>query len=303
MKTNPLLPLGFGDIRHLLDEMNNDYRFVTKEFGFVRSFANVKEIANKMLMVFNQPYRLIEGRLIFIKKGTATINLNLREYRLTAPMVVLFSPGTVGEIKSISPDYDFAMLTFCNSFMESYRRDTLLQSYNQRQLCLCIPLQEKDKLRMEELCNLFWNILHDTPFQESLVKEMTLLLLKQIDIYRQRDLCVEHKNLPHIKEVLNRFIDLVNTYAIQERNIPFYADKMCMSPHYLSTVIRKASGQTVMNWINRAVIQEAKILLLHSDLQIIQIADKLNFPNASFFCKFFRHQTGMSPGEYQKTRE
>lgn len=300
MKENLLLSLGFGDIQHLLDGMNDKYKFVEKEFGFVHSYAGVKDIARKMLIV-GQPYRLLEGRFLFIRRGNARINLNLREYRLEAPMVVLFSPGTVGEVKDFSPDYDFAMFTFCNSFMENFRLEGLLKSYSQRQLCLCIPLQENEGKRMETLCNLFWDILHDHPYPQDMIKEMILLIFKQLDIYRQEYTAIERQPQSRQEEVLNRFIDLVNKYAITERKISFYADKLCLTPHYLSAIIREASHQTVMDWINRAVIQEARILLRHSNLQISQIAYQLNFPNTSFFCKYFRRLTGTSPGEYQKT--
>ena len=88
-------------------------------------------------------------------------------------------------------------------------------------------------------------------------------------------------------------------YARTERNIDFYADRLFLSPHYLSGLVRETSGKTVMDWINRSVILEAKVLLKHSNLLTYQIADELNFPNPSFFSKFFKRMTGMTPGEYR----
>ena len=81
----------------------------------------------------------------------------------------------------------------------------------------------------------------------------------------------------------------------------FYADRLCLSPRYLSSVIRDVSGRTVVEWVNQAVILEAKVLLKHSDLLTYQIADELHFPNPSFFSKFFKRMTGMTPQEYQRT--
>lgn len=300
MAENKLIPLDFGQIKDLVSSMNNEYRFIHHSFGFVKSFAGVKDVIQQWAF-FEQPYRLIEGRIMYLFKGEACINLNLRERHLKAPMAIVISPGTIGEIKSFSSDCDFSMFAFQNSFMDSFRRESLLQLYSQRRLCLCIPLQETDRLRMETLWNLFWDILHDQPLPEEMIKEMILLIFRQIDVYRQQYISDNKQTVSRQEDVLNHFIDLVNEYAIQERKIPFYADKLCLTPHYLSTIIRKTSHQTIMDWINRAVIQEAKLLLRHSDLQISQISDKLNFPNVSFFCKFFRRLTGMSPGEYQKS--
>lgn len=299
MKANPLMLLGFNEIQDLLDGQSNNYRFIHPDLGFIHSSTGVKEVIGKKI-IFNQPYRLVEGRIIFVRKGWAQINLNLREQLLKAPMVVVYSPGMVGEVKNFSPDVDFSMLAFRNSFMENVRQEGVLKDYNRRQLNLCLPLQEKDAERMKQLMDLFWEMLHDKPFPTAMIKEMILLLCRQIDCYRQHHMETEQAGLSRQKDILNRFIDLVNTYALQERKVTFYADKLCLTPHYLSAIVRQSSRQTIMDWINRAVIQEAKILLLHSDLQISQIADRLHFANASFFCKYFRRLTGMSPGEYKK---
>ena len=101
------------------------------------------------------------------------------------------------------------------------------------------------------------------------------------------------------EEIFQRFISLVNAYSKRERNVSFYADKLCLTPRYLNTVIRQASQQTVMDWINQSIILEAKVLLKHSNRLVYQISDELNFPNPSFFSKFFKRMTGMTPHEYQ----
>lgn len=297
MKEN-LMDLDFDRIQNILEEMNNHFRFARKDFGFVRSFKGVREVAEQLMQI-GQPYRLIEGRIMFLRKGRVHIRLNLREQFLQAPVAVILSPGTVGEVIDFSDECDFAIIAFRDTFMEKFRRESFLQSYYQRRLCFCIPLQECDRLRMETLLSLLWDILHDTPYPEDITREMILLLFKQIELYRQKYLPDRINPVSHQEDILTRFIDLVNEYAVKERKIPFYADKLCLTPHYLSFLIRRTSGQTVMNWINRAVIQETQIQLLHSNLRISEIADRLNFPNASFFCKYFRRLTGMSPQEYR----
>ena len=92
----------------------------------------------------------------------------------------------------------------------------------------------------------------------------------------------------------------MNQHSKHERSVNFYADKLSLTPHYQSSVIRETSGQAVLQWINQAVILEAKVLLKHSNLLVFQISDELNFPNPSFFSKFFKRMTGMTPAEYQK---
>ena len=104
------------------------------------------------------------------------------------------------------------------------------------------------------------------------------------------------------EDIFQRFISLVNACSKKERNVNFYADKLCLTPRYLNTVVRQASQQTVMDWINQSIILEAKILLKHGNRLVYQISDELNFPNPSFFSKFFKRMTGMTPHEYQNSK-
>ena len=109
------------------------------------------------------------------------------------------------------------------------------------------------------------------------------------------------ERLTHQESIVQQFSSLVTSYSKTERNVGFYADKLCLTPRYLNTLIRQTSQQTVMDWINQSIILEAKVLLKHSNLLVYQISDELNFPNPSFFCKFFKRMTGMTPQEYQKS--
>ncbi|MBO6051993.1 MAG: AraC family transcriptional regulator [Bacteroidales bacterium] len=103
---------------------------------------------------------------------------------------------------------------------------------------------------------------------------------------------------PRRMVVLNRFFDLVEKYFATERQISFYADKLCLAPKYASQVIRQASGKMAGDWIQERVILEAKLLLLDGHHNVQQVADALNFSSQSFFGKYFKSATGMSPKEY-----
>ena len=90
-------------------------------------------------------------------------------------------------------------------------------------------------------------------------------------------------------------------YCERERNIPFYAEQLYITPYHLSAVISRQSGKSVMYWINRATVLRAKVLLKSDDLKTNEIADRLNFPYHSTFTKFFKRETGMSPQEYRES--
>ena len=103
------------------------------------------------------------------------------------------------------------------------------------------------------------------------------------------------------RAMFEQFIKLVSEYHTMYRNVGFYADKLCLTPKYLSRLIKDASGRSAPDWIDAYVILEAKNLLKYSSMAIKEIVFKLNFPNQSVFYKFFKARTGMTPTEYRNS--
>ena len=100
-------------------------------------------------------------------------------------------------------------------------------------------------------------------------------------------------------ELFDRFLCLVNNHCRHERAIAFYADKMCITPRYLGAAVKAASGITAKQWIDRAVTANAKVMMKYGSGQVADVAYGLGFPNVSFFCKFFKRATGLTPMEYR----
>lgn len=299
MKSNRLLLLALRQIRERVGESHNAYRFLILELGLLRSIHGIADVV-RFLSVEGQPYRLTEGRVVYFRAGTLRLRINLRELEFKAGDFLVVSPGTVFEFLYVSSDLDLAMLAFSNSLMESWQKEELLQVYLQGRLFLHLSLTEQESRRMEQIFALLWEVVHDRPFPKESVQSLISLVFHQTDSFRGRGLEADKQKRTRQEEVFNRFLELVNKYAIHERNCTFYADRLCLTSRYLSTLVRQASGRTVMNWVNEAVVQEAKLMLRHTDKLVYQIADELNFPNASFFCKYFRRMTGMTPNDYRQ---
>lgn len=105
-----------------------------------------------------------------------------------------------------------------------------------------------------------------------------------------------NKHAGYFKE----FMILLGQNYKKERSVGFYAERMHLSPKYFTTLVKRTSGLTAAEWISRYVILEAKNLLKYSTMNVQEIAYSLNFPNQSFFGKYFKHHTGMTPSEYKK---
>lgn len=299
MKSNRLLLLALRQMRERVGESHNDYRFLIPELGLLRSIHGIADVV-RFLSVEGQPYRLTEGRVVYFRAGTLRLRINLRELEFKAGDFLVVSPGTVFEFLYISSDLDLAMLAFSNSLMESWQKEDLLQVYLQGRLFLHLSLTEQESRRMEQIFALLWEVVHDRPFPKESVQSLISLVFHQTDGFRGRELEAGKQKRSRQEEVFNRFLELVNKYAVHERSCTFYADRLCLTSRYLSTLVRQASGRTVMDWVNEAVMQEAKLMLYHTDKLVYQIADELNFPNALFFCKYFRRMTGMTPKDYRQ---
>lgn len=100
--------------------------------------------------------------------------------------------------------------------------------------------------------------------------------------------------------IFHRFMDLVRQYSSLEREVSFYADKLCVSAKYLSEVVKKGSGKPASYWINGYAAQEIVSLLKKPDITLSEISDRLNFYNPAHFTRFVRKMLGVSPSEYRR---
>lgn len=102
-----------------------------------------------------------------------------------------------------------------------------------------------------------------------------------------------------MEEYFCRFMQVLSQSYKAERRVEFYASKLCITPKYLSALIKEVSGKRPSEWIEELVMLEAKSLLRYSKITIQEIAYQLNFPNSSFFGKYFKRYTGLSPKNYR----
>lgn len=101
-------------------------------------------------------------------------------------------------------------------------------------------------------------------------------------------------------EIYMQLIQLIDQYYTCERGVRFYADRLCLSPKYLTSLVKSVSDNSVQELVFKAITKKAISLITTTDKSIKEIADYLNFPNASAFGTFFKKQVGMSPINYRQ---
>ena len=296
MEQKEPMELGLQLLKDINIVRHNEFRFINAEFGFVTSFSKMETTIFKI----GQPYRLQEGRIAIITNGRARVLINLIEYIFRPNYISLIAPGSIIQIIETSQDFDAHMMAIEHNFLPVSGKEEFFAHFLQRKKNLLLPLTTTEQVQIENFITVMCHVLQEPVFRKEVIQHLLAGLLYNIEYIAKNKGQSESSPLTHQNDIFQRFISLVNTYSKTERNVSFYADKLCLTPRYLNTVIRQASQQTVMDWINQSIILEAKVLLKHSNRLVYQISDELNFPNPSFFSKFFKRMTGMTPQEYQK---
>ncbi|RKE55672.1 AraC family transcriptional regulator [Sphingobacterium detergens] len=100
-------------------------------------------------------------------------------------------------------------------------------------------------------------------------------------------------------EIIDNFYVLISKYANQQRSAKFYAEKLHITAQYLTTLLKRRTGKSIVEWIDHVVIMHAKSLLKSSSRSIKEISNELEFGNTSLFCRYFKRNTGLSPKKFR----
>ena len=105
---------------------------------------------------------------------------------------------------------------------------------------------------------------------------------------------------PASQQLIQRFNVLLEEKFIQLHKVNEYADLLNVTPNYLSETIKKITSKTAGDLIHDRIILEAKRLLLHSSITAKELAYSLCFNDPSYFSRFFKSNTGLSPEGFRK---
>ena len=263
--------------------------FLFDHFWMLHDF----DIHNREFLFTTQPYHMYENRVVWVKRGQASYSFNLVDYDFKAGDLVVFYADTLVEKKHHSPDFQFDAFRF-DGMVELTAEE---KPVHEPMSFIRLSLDERTEPVVSRHFDLLWQMVHQQPFP----RENVQLLMRSLLLFvgRQHGQVNTPPPVSRQQDNLRRFVALVSRYAGRERNIPFYANQLCMAPHYLSTLVKETSGQTVMQWINETAVKEVKVWLAYSDESVAQISERLNFPCPASLVKFFKRETGMTPGQYR----
>lgn len=255
------------------------------------------------------PCRFDGFLLLYCVSGRIRLNVNLSEYEIDEGMMYLHVPGNIVRVNELvdtaQENVRYVCVAMSNDFVKGLHFDAN-KVFNEGMAMLENPsarLNDDEMEIMNNGLNLVSQIVQkDLPYKKDVLNSLISSMFYMImGVWNDRSEDNRIGNLTRSRMIFDHFIKLVSEYHTQYRNVGFYADKLCLTPKYLSKLIKNATGRSAPDWIDSYVILEAKNLLKYSNATVKEIVYKLNFPNQSVFYKFFKARTGMTPTEYRNS--
>ena len=267
-----------------------------------QDFWMLENIGPSMLTSLREPVKFAATTWIFVFNGSGRADINLVNHEISAPALVSVKSTQIMQPTFLSPDFNATVMVMSKRLSENlflFLNSSPLASISLRHPVVSIP--DDSVQDFKDFIQATKSLLAETsnPYGSQALMYHLLLF-----IHRYGYKCF----LPFKDEVVSRqgrmsdhFLAVMQQNFRKERFLDFYASKLEVTPKHLSRTIKKQPGFTAVEWIERYVILEAKVLLKSSNLNIQQIADELNFPSQSFFGKYFKKQTGLSPKEFRNS--
>lgn len=263
-------------------------------------------------LITDEPHKLTGTFIMLMRKGTPfKYEINQEVHEMRPGCFAVTFPGSVVRVQSpLPPDVEMYAMFFDVKFSQNVNINMASVSmppmYQKPE-----PVQQFTQDECDQLCRYF-ELIHintveggNPQITKMISSSMLAAMFYQIvQFYHRRMTGFMNENsqsLGRRHDYVREFMRLVHLHYVRERSVQFYAGKLFISAKYLSLLVKEATGRSAAKIIDDFVLMEAKNLLRFSGKNIQQVAYALNFPTQSSFGKYFKHLTGMSPTEYQKS--
>lgn len=304
MKTNTeihptdIYALSFDKLLSVSKLLNNVIRY--------GKFCCLKEINTDIDRdIFKYPVRIDAYIFVVCSSGLIELTYNLYSMTLPSNSMFMYNPGTILQINALEPS-KLNVMVFTREFIDELgiRLDNIPLQYKIVREHHILSLSEKTCNQLNSMMLTTADFVGLNPYN-TFQRELVCASFKSFiyrALYELNDQYGKSSTgiLPaQGNSHFDKFMRLLEENYKQHHSIKFYSDKMSLSPKYLSLMIKKVSGKLATEWIDEYVILEAKNLIKYSSMSIQEISYALNFPNQSFFGKYFKRHTGLSPKAYR----
>lgn len=290
----------------MFQRINDIDQSLLDNISFHKDFAivmNTVRLLRLFIHYYNAPFLLEDFRMGIVQRGYMRAIINLKEYRVEEGDIAVMVPGTILEPLEMSDDFTITGMGISAERFRMLHNNCLPSVFQGQRNTKIVHTEENERDLITRLYASIWELNKTENIGETAVNSMIATISNVYsDIFLSHHKADFPQGRPHDSayNMFERFITLVNEHCREERQLDFYADRLCVTKRHLGTTVKLVSGITAKEWIDKAVITAAKVMLRHTDDSIQQIADAMHFPNDSFFCKYFHRLTSCTPQRWRE---
>lgn len=234
-----------------------------------------------------------------ILSGSMTLINAEKHLQFIPGEMYVYYPGSAVSITHISPDYkamclivDYTMAHQSMAFRDLIRASMIpISQFGQSKL----TFSEAECKRLQKVLELISDYIDQSLTMKNEILEMLYKVfindLISIQAFDKVRLDISRQT----EEIFISFYSLLLEHFSTQHGIAFYAEQLHITPNYLSRIVKRVTGKTVVACIDEMLAIEATWLIKHTALTVTQMADRLNFASAPSFIKFYKRMRGCSP--------
>ncbi len=248
------------------------------------------------------PMKLSAACMVVVIKGSVRFSVNFRDFVATENTCLITTEGTIVENVVYEADSRVIFISFSQSELSGPNNSTQHNVHRLYALqAVLVHLMPQHLDMMRTVYQLLRTVLSNPAFAAN--REATafscLALMANIILQTADDQPELAPKSSRRDEIVARFLQCVADNYRTHRELSFYAGQLCLSLKYMSHIIYEQTGRHPSQWIKDYVILDAKTMLRSGRYTVQQVADELNFPNQSFFGKYFKEAVGVSPKKWK----
>ena len=261
----------------------------------------------------NQPITIDMTIVVVCLRGKLTVTIDDQPHTLTRNQILFLQANSVITDYHLSDDFDSRALVFSLSTIENsiYLRRKIWDNISYLRLHPIVPLSDDD-LRIFRhyygIATANIQTADDNLYKQEIISHLLRSLVYEFLMLTDRIIAAnkeEREEGHQRKQTTNddlhrRFLELLAFSRGRTRKVQEFADQLCVTPDQLTAATKAISARTALDWITEATVKAITHDLLYTQKTISEISDELDFPSLSFFGKFFKQHTGLSPRAFRE---
>ena len=243
-------------------------------------------------------------------KGRMTVTIDNTRHTMTRNQVLFLQPNSVVTDYQLSDDFESRAFVFSLGTIENsiYLRRKIWDNISYLRLHPVVPLSEDDIRIFKHYYGIATANLQaddDNLYKQEIISHLLRSLVYEFLLLTDRIIEKQGSQAAGRKQTSNddlhrRFLELLAFSRGRTRKVEQFAEQLFVTPDQLTAATKAVSGRTALDWITEATVKAITHDLLYTQKTVSEISDELDFPSLSFFGKYFKQHTGLSPRAFRE---